>query len=83
MALDPGCPRSVLAVVMADPTTERLIHLSGMRPSDMATDLSALIATALVVNAETDNAVGPVARPTAIASVPALRWLDHAPALAS
>jgi hypothetical protein len=47
MATDPRCPDHVLTSVLAHPTAKRLAHLAGITDTDLATDLSSLIALAL------------------------------------
>lgn len=57
MAVDPRCPPHVLSAVMATPTAKRLIHLSGLTETDLATDLSSLLALGLIVDKAINGSV--------------------------
>jgi hypothetical protein len=62
MATDPYCPPLALDAVMGTPTAKRLVHLSGMSESDMATDLSSLIVVALAAEAADRGQAFPLPR---------------------
>lgn len=55
MADDPRVPPYVIDAVMAEPTAQRLVYLTGMTQQDMRTDLSGLMYVAITAATTFDD----------------------------